>query len=82
MTVDMNSKEYQKWLAEQERLDNFEYEQIEKSNIEENLKWAQAEEIAIRNWNCLLEKKKHLIELNLQQEAKRRLVNKNVPIFN
>lgn len=67
-------KDCEVWLEEQKRLEAFEYEQIEKSNIEENRKWMEAEVVAIKRWNALQLKKEQLHQLHLQKEAQRKLV--------
>ncbi|KAL0894665.1 hypothetical protein ABMA27_013216 [Loxostege sticticalis] len=66
-------KDCEVWLEEQKRLEAFEYEQIEKSNIEENRKWMEAEVVAIKRWNALQLKKEQLHQLHLQKEAQRKL---------
>ncbi|CAH2988621.1 unnamed protein product [Chilo suppressalis] len=66
----MTSEEYQNWLKEQEELEAFEYEQIERINVLENKKWMEAEKIAIEHWNMLQEGKRLQLQEYLQQEAK------------
>lgn len=53
-------------------------EQINRQNEEENEKWIQAEKIAKAQWEKLQEEKEKLKQKRLEQEAKIKLVRKNL----
>lgn len=67
--------EYEKWCKDQESLELFELEQIEKSNQEENDKWLKAEQVALEQWKKIQLKNELLRQEKLQQQAKLKLVS-------
>lgn len=72
--IDKTSAEYANWQKEQEELERFEIEQIERSNKEEQQKWLHAEMIAMEQWLKLQEKKEILKQQRLEQEARLKMV--------
>lgn len=68
-------REYEKWCKDQESLELFELEQIEKSNQEENDKWLKAEQVALEQWKKIQLKNELLRQEKLQQQAKLKLVS-------
>lgn len=72
--IDETSDEYANWLKEQEELERFEIEQIERSNEKEQQKWLHAETIALEQWRKLQEKKEILRQQRLEQEARIKMV--------
>ncbi|XP_059059314.1 U2 small nuclear ribonucleoprotein auxiliary factor 35 kDa subunit-related protein 2-like [Achroia grisella] len=68
-----SSNEYINWLKEQEAMDLFEYEQIEKRNAEENQKWIEAEKKGLEKWKQLQEKKEIMLQKQLEVEMKLKL---------
>lgn len=72
--VDETSAEYANWQKEQDEIERFEIEQIERSNEKEQQKWLHAEMIAMEQWQRLQEKNELLRQQRLEQEAKLKMV--------
>ncbi|KAJ2953537.1 hypothetical protein O0L34_g1139 [Tuta absoluta] len=68
-----NLTEHKDQIKEEEELELFKLEQIERSNLIENQKWLRAERVAMEQWRKLQEHKEKLRMQHLEEETKRRL---------
>lgn len=76
-----SSEEFKKWLKDQEDLENFKLEEIQRQNIIENEKWLNADRIAVAHWKKIQEKLELSRLKNLEEEIRIQMVNNKLITF-